>query len=58
MDARAETPLPLHDYSILNLIAFVTYPPLYIAGPIPSFNSFIPYVTPPPPPSPCLTSAP
>ncbi|KAG1736348.1 MBOAT, membrane-bound O-acyltransferase family-domain-containing protein [Suillus lakei] len=38
---RANTPLPLEDYTYRNYIAYVLYPPLYIAGPILTFNNFI-----------------
>ena len=31
----------VHDYSWQNYLAYVLYPPLYIAGPIITFNSFI-----------------
>uniref|UniRef100_A0A8H7XN33 Uncharacterized protein n=1 Tax=Psilocybe cubensis TaxID=181762 RepID=A0A8H7XN33_PSICU len=30
-----------YDYSLLNYIAYVLYPPLYIAGPIMTFNDFV-----------------
>lgn len=38
---RANTPLPLEDYTYRNYIAYVLYPPLYIAGPILTFNNFM-----------------
>ncbi|KAG2114825.1 MBOAT, membrane-bound O-acyltransferase family-domain-containing protein [Suillus clintonianus] len=38
---RANTPLPLEDYTYWNYIAYVLYPPLYIAGPILTFNNFM-----------------
>lgn len=38
---RANTPLPLEDYTYQNYIAYVLYPPLYIAGPILTFNNFM-----------------
>ncbi|KDQ59021.1 hypothetical protein JAAARDRAFT_33744 [Jaapia argillacea MUCL 33604] len=38
---RTSTPHPLEIYSYKNYIAYVLYPPLYIAGPIITFNDFI-----------------
>lgn len=38
---RANTPLALEDYTYRNYIAYVLYPPLYIAGPILTFNNFM-----------------
>jgi D-alanyl-lipoteichoic acid acyltransferase DltB (MBOAT superfamily) len=38
---RANTPLPLEDYTYRNYITYVLYPPLYIAGPIMTFNNFM-----------------
>ncbi|KAG2101567.1 MBOAT, membrane-bound O-acyltransferase family-domain-containing protein [Suillus discolor] len=38
---RANTPLPLEDYTYRNYITYVLYPPLYIAGPILTFNNFM-----------------
>lgn len=38
---RLEAPLPLSDYSIVNYVAYITYAPLFIAGPIITFNDFI-----------------
>lgn len=32
---------PLDTYSFKNYIAYILYPPLYIAGPILSFNDFM-----------------
>lgn len=37
---RAEAPLALQDYSILNYMLYALYPPLFIAGPIMTFNDF------------------
>lgn len=37
---RVSTPLPDEDYSLLTFIAYALYPPLYIAGPIMTFNDF------------------
>lgn len=34
------------EYSLLNFIAYCLYPPLYIAGPIMTFNDFIWQVSP------------
>lgn len=38
--ARAATPLPLGDYSAKRFCEYVFYPPLYLAGPILTFNAF------------------
>jgi len=38
---RVSTSLPEEDYSLLNFIAYCLYPPLYIAGPIMTFNDFV-----------------
>lgn len=38
---RLEAPLPMSDYNIVNYIAYITYAPLFIAGPIITFNDFI-----------------
>jgi protein-cysteine N-palmitoyltransferase HHAT len=38
--ARAATPLPLGDYSAERFFEYVFYPPLYLAGPILTFNAF------------------
>lgn len=38
---RLTAPLPISDYSILNYIAYITYTPLFIAGPIITFNDYI-----------------
>jgi D-alanyl-lipoteichoic acid acyltransferase DltB (MBOAT superfamily) len=38
---RVSTSLPENEYSLLNFIAYCLYPPLYIAGPIMTFNDFI-----------------
>ena len=37
---RKTTPLPLEFYSFTNYVAYALYPPLYIAGPIMTFNDF------------------
>jgi D-alanyl-lipoteichoic acid acyltransferase DltB (MBOAT superfamily) len=29
------------DYSLINFLAYCLYPPLYIAGPIITFNDFV-----------------
>lgn len=39
--SRLTAPLPLSDYSIPNYIAYVLYTPLFIAGPVVTFNDFI-----------------
>ncbi len=38
---RSTTPHSLENYSFKNYIAYVLYPPLYIAGPIITFNNFL-----------------
>jgi protein-cysteine N-palmitoyltransferase HHAT len=38
---RYRTAHPLEVYNFSNYIAYVLYPPLYIAGPIMSFNDFM-----------------
>lgn len=38
---RAAAPHPDAEYSLLNYLAFTLYPPLYIAGPIMTFNDFV-----------------
>eukprot|EP00198_Chlamydomonas_reinhardtii_P000481 XP_001689816.1 membrane bound O-acyl transferase-like protein [Chlamydomonas reinhardtii] len=38
--ARVEEPLPLCQYSLAGLLEYCLYPPLYIAGPIMSYNCF------------------
>ncbi|WVQ81401.1 hypothetical protein IAT38_003525 [Cryptococcus sp. DSM 104549] len=37
---RVSTSLPEDSYSFLNYVAYCLYPPLYIAGPIMTFNDF------------------
>lgn len=46
---RASVPLPKHDYSLLNFLLYTLYPPLFIAGPIMTFNDFIRQLHRPPP---------
>ncbi|EIW83800.1 MBOAT-domain-containing protein [Coniophora puteana RWD-64-598 SS2] len=38
---RIATALPVQFYTYANYIAYVLYPPLYIAGPIMSYNNFV-----------------
>lgn len=38
---RLDAPLPLSNYSYKNYLAYLFYTPLYIVGPIMSFNDFI-----------------
>jgi D-alanyl-lipoteichoic acid acyltransferase DltB (MBOAT superfamily) len=38
---RTTTSHPLAAYSFRNYLAYVLYPPLYIAGPIMSFNDWM-----------------
>lgn len=49
---RVRTPLPIEEYTLKNLVAYALYPPLYIAGPIITFNDFIWQVREPPAPHP------
>ncbi|CAM6047301.1 unnamed protein product [Sphagnum compactum] len=38
--ARQERPVPLFQYEVVMYLAYVLYAPLYLAGPIVSFNAF------------------
>ena len=38
---RLTAPLPLGDYNIVNYFAYITYAPLFIGGPIISYNDFV-----------------
>ncbi len=38
---RLDAPLPLSDYSFKNYLSYILYTPLYIVGPIITFNDFI-----------------
>ena len=38
--SRQDTPRPIHEYSYLNFLAYVFYSPLFIGGPIISFNAW------------------
>jgi D-alanyl-lipoteichoic acid acyltransferase DltB (MBOAT superfamily) len=38
---RIEAPLPASNYNLLNFMAYALYLPLYLAGPIITFNDFI-----------------
>lgn len=38
---RLVAPLPISDYNIVNYFAYLTYTPLFIAGPIITFNDYI-----------------
>lgn len=38
---RLTAPLPISEYSILNYIAYITYAPLFIAGPVITFNDYV-----------------
>lgn len=40
LQAQQKQPLPLVEYNIWAYLAYVYYPPLYIAGPICTFNAF------------------
>lgn len=50
---RVNGPAPIGDYGLLNYIAYTLYTPLYLAGPIMTFNDFTHQV---PPPSPHIRS--
>lgn len=39
--ARLTAAHPIQDYSLMNYIAYVTYTPLFIAGPIITFNDYV-----------------
>ena len=39
-ESRADQHRPSHSYSFISMLAYLFYIPLYIAGPITSFNSF------------------
>ncbi|KAF8533912.1 glycerol:H+ symporter [Trichophaea hybrida] len=38
---RIDTPAKVEDYSLLNYLAYILYTPLYLAGPILTFNDFV-----------------
>jgi hypothetical protein len=38
---RIDTPAHIEDYGLLNYLAYILYSPLYLAGPIVSFNDFV-----------------
>ncbi|KAF8193374.1 glycerol transporter [Pholiota molesta] len=38
---RVNVPHSQEDYSLMNYVAYILYPPLYIAGPIITFNDFM-----------------
>ncbi|KAG7661144.1 GUP1 [[Candida] subhashii] len=38
---RLTAPLPIEDYNPINYIAYITYIPLFLAGPIITFNDYI-----------------
>jgi D-alanyl-lipoteichoic acid acyltransferase DltB (MBOAT superfamily) len=38
---RVTRSLTEEDYSLVNFLAYCLYPPLYIAGPIITFNDFV-----------------
>ncbi|WFD36705.1 glycerol transporter [Malassezia cuniculi] len=37
---RSSTPRPLSEYSLTNALVYALYPPLFVAGPIVTFNDF------------------
>ena len=40
LQARQKQALPMVDYNLWAYLAYIYYPPLYIAGPICTFNAF------------------
>ena len=46
---RIDTPAAMEDYGFFNYLAYVLYSPLYLAGPIITFNDFVHQVPPLPP---------
>lgn len=38
---RLVAPIPISDYSVFNYIAYLTYTPLFIAGPVITFNDYM-----------------
>jgi membrane-bound O-acyltransferase GUP1_2 len=42
---RPRTSHDLESYNVINYVAYVLYPPLYMAGPIITFNDFLWQVT-------------
>lgn len=38
---RLTAPIPLSDYNLVNFIGYLTYTPLFIAGPIITFNDYV-----------------
>ncbi|KAI5962253.1 GUP1 [Candida pseudojiufengensis] len=38
---RLNAPLPLTDYNVINYLAYLLYTPLFIAGPILTFNDYV-----------------
>lgn len=50
---RIDTPAAIEDYGFFNYLAYVLYSPLYLAGPIITFNDFVhqvpPFLPSPPP---------
>jgi D-alanyl-lipoteichoic acid acyltransferase DltB (MBOAT superfamily) len=43
---RIDTPARVEEYALLNYLAYVLYTPLYLAGPIVTFNDFVHQVCP------------
>lgn len=41
---RQEEPRKTEDYSLENYVLYMFYVPLYLAGPVACFNSFVSYV--------------
>ena len=43
-DILEDLTLSIEDYDLVNMLAYLVYSPLYIAGPIMSFNDFVKYM--------------
>ena len=41
---RTAVPRPLAEYGLVNYLAYITYVPLYIGGPLTSFNAFMSHI--------------
>ena len=41
MQDRTELSLPLGSYNLESYLVYALYPPLYIAGPIGTYNAFV-----------------
>ena len=41
---RTDTPRPLPEYTLVHYLAYLFYVPLYVAGPMSSFNAFVSHI--------------